>query len=84
MQEDDSLARLSRVAVDPALRGRGIGPVLVSAMIDKARRSGIRILDLRVYGSNVRARRLYARLGFKGSGRDSKEPAMVALMRKEL
>ncbi len=52
-------------AVASAMRGRGIGEMLVSHCIEQGRTEGFRILQFNaVVATNVRARRLYERLGF--------------------
>ena len=52
------------IAVDPAWRGRGIGSAMMAALEDIARDRGKRALRLDVIDRNMRARALYARLGF--------------------
>ena len=52
-------------AVPRAQRGRGIGEKLVTDCMERAKELGFRILQFNaVVESNVRARRLYERLGF--------------------
>ena len=48
----------------PAVRGRGIGQQLLEATLDDARRIGLERIELSVYHSNERARRLYQSVGF--------------------
>jgi RimJ/RimL family protein N-acetyltransferase len=50
--------------LDPAVRGRGLGPDLVSAAVDWARTQGARVVTLRVDSGNAAARSIYERLGF--------------------
>jgi len=52
------------LAVAAAWRGRGIGRALLEHVRVEAERSGCCRLTLEVREDNVRARRLYARLGF--------------------
>ncbi|HYM33268.1 MAG TPA: GNAT family N-acetyltransferase [Candidatus Cybelea sp.] len=52
----------------PEMRGRGIGRRLLSATIDAARRFGLERIELDVFASNERARRLYLSLGFEVEG----------------
>jgi ribosomal protein S18 acetylase RimI-like enzyme len=51
------------VGVMPAARGRGVGTMLVRALIDEAHRRGLPALSLSVEVDNP-ARELYGRLGF--------------------
>jgi GNAT superfamily N-acetyltransferase len=53
------------VAVDPGLRGRGVGRAIMLAAEDAARSSGATSLRLNVFGHNVAARRLYDGLGYE-------------------
>ena len=57
-------ARIGRVIVDPARRGRGLGPTLVGLVIDQARLAGCAQVDLLVIGGNTPAFSTYERLGF--------------------
>lgn len=57
-------ARLARVGIDPARRGRGLGRVLVAAALAEARRLGYARVELGVYSDNTIARALYASFGF--------------------
>ena len=62
-------ARLARVGIDPAHRGRGLGRVLLARALQNARRAGIESFELGVYPDNAVARRLYASFGFVESDR---------------
>jgi RimJ/RimL family protein N-acetyltransferase len=57
------------IAILSEFRGLGIGEVLMQAGIEWARRVGVRKLKLEVFASNVRAIRLYGKLGFAEEGR---------------
>ena len=57
-------ARIGRVIVDPARRGRGLGATLVRLVIGEARRVGCTQVDLLVIEGNARAFRTYEGLGF--------------------
>jgi ribosomal protein S18 acetylase RimI-like enzyme len=57
-------AHLAQVVVDPAARGRGLGPALVSAAAAAAARRGAVRLTLLVGERNAPAVRIYASLGF--------------------
>ena len=52
------------IAVDPLCQGRGVGKKLVSASEDYARQQGCTEIHLSVYLDNVRAIRLYERMGW--------------------
>lgn len=52
------------LAVDPPMRGKGIGTRLMEVVFDWARERGFRSLSLEVVDTNPAARRLYERLGF--------------------
>ncbi|HLJ78526.1 MAG TPA: ribosomal protein S18-alanine N-acetyltransferase [Acidobacteriaceae bacterium] len=62
-------AELDSMAVDPALRHRGIGSALLSAVVAWAEEHGSRHLVLEVRASNLAAVRLYERHGFRHEGR---------------
>jgi ribosomal protein S18 acetylase RimI-like enzyme len=59
------------LAVPPVYRGRGIGRVLVSACIERARRDSAHIIGLFTSELMIAARHLYESLGFQ---RDSQLP----------
>jgi ribosomal protein S18 acetylase RimI-like enzyme len=56
-----------RLGVAPLHRGEGLGHLLVSDAIATAQKLGALAISLNVYGSNVRARRLYEEFGFRAS-----------------
>jgi len=62
-------AELGNVAVSANARSRGIGTALVTAVLTRAARRGIREMFLEVRPSNGVAQRLYERLGFLPVGR---------------
>ncbi|GAA2370780.1 GNAT family N-acetyltransferase [Streptomyces cuspidosporus] len=62
-------AELQQVMTQPAARGRGLGRLLVSALIDNARTAGLELLILGVRGNNHGAIALYEDLGFREWGR---------------
>jgi [ribosomal protein S18]-alanine N-acetyltransferase len=62
-------AELLLVAVDPHLRQRGIGRLLVEQVADDVRRYGASAMFLEVRENNVAARELYRSLGFVDVGR---------------
>lgn len=56
---------LTRFAVAPDMRGRGLAGHLVREIILTARSLGAHQVTLRVYGSNAKARHLYDSAGFQ-------------------
>ncbi len=62
-------AELANVAVAPSLRGRGVGALLLDAVIDDVTRRGAVSIFLEVRESNAAARRLYAARRFVEVGR---------------
>jgi ribosomal protein S18 acetylase RimI-like enzyme len=67
-------AHLARVIVRPEARGRGIGRVLVAALLSRAAESGHKVATLNVYRDNGAAAALYAGLGFARTERPPGEP----------
>lgn len=53
------------IAVEPVVRGRGLGRTLLLALMDLAMSHNVRGLSLRVSGENTVARALYESLGFE-------------------
>jgi ribosomal-protein-alanine N-acetyltransferase len=60
---------LANLAVAPELRSRGIGRLLLDAILQNATTRGVRQLYLEVRESNVAARGLYLGRGFEQVGR---------------
>ncbi len=52
------------LAVAPAMRGKGVGTLLLDAVFQTAREKGFKSVSLEVVDTNPDARRLYERLGF--------------------
>ena len=52
------------MAVAPAMRGKGIGTLLLNAVFRIAREKGFSSVSLEVVDTNLDARRLYERIGF--------------------
>jgi [ribosomal protein S18]-alanine N-acetyltransferase len=73
-------AELYRIAVLPALRGRGRGRWLLERLLAWAREQGLRAVHLEVRAGNAAARRLYARAGFAETGR---RPGYYAARRED-
>ncbi|MBT2405284.1 MULTISPECIES: GNAT family N-acetyltransferase [unclassified Streptomyces] len=64
--DDAPGARLGRVLIAPASRGRGLGESLLTLAIDQAFGDlALPLLDLGVYAHNTPAVRLYEKLGFR-------------------
>jgi len=55
---------INNLAIRPGLRGQGLGTLLVREVLAHAQMLGATRATLEVRESNVRARRLYERLGF--------------------
>lgn len=53
------------LAVDPAVRGRGVGPRLVAECLDRARAAGCRRMVIGSTEWMTTAHRIYERLGFR-------------------
>jgi ribosomal protein S18 acetylase RimI-like enzyme len=71
---EEQRTHMLRVAVAPECRGKGVGHDLVIDAISTARAQRALTISLNVYGSNVRARKLYEHLGFRAAGkRDAPE-----------
>lgn len=67
---------IQRLGVAPLYRGKGLGHLLIGDAIAAALKQDVPTISLNVYGSNVRARRLYEELGFRASKtRDAPEDA---------
>lgn len=64
----DHRALLWGMYVRPEARGAGLGDAIVGALLDEARRIGIRSVLLTVIAGNERAERLYRRWGFERYG----------------
>ena len=60
--------RVYSLAVDPALRGRGIGQQLMREMVEQLRHRAVGRIYLEVEASNAPAIHLYQRLGFDSVG----------------
>ena len=56
------------IAILSSHRGIGLGEGMVKEALKLARRSGIWLVELRVFATNVPAIRLYEKMGFKRSG----------------
>jgi ribosomal protein S18 acetylase RimI-like enzyme len=63
--ESDEEAAFRMLAVDPAVRGRGVGDLLVRTCLDRARAGGKRAVVISTDPRMTSAHRLYERLGFR-------------------
>jgi ribosomal-protein-alanine N-acetyltransferase len=76
-------AHISTIAVHPDWRGRGLGEMLLLALIETALLKGAGELTLEVRVSNLVAQHMYRKLGFqqvgvrKGYYSDNKEDALI-------
>jgi ribosomal protein S18 acetylase RimI-like enzyme len=62
-------AQVSKVMAHPDARGLGLGELIVSSLVGRARTTGIETLRLSARGNNHLAIELYRRLGFQVWGR---------------
>ncbi len=67
------------IAVDPGIRGRGVGSLLIEEVAAVAAEQGCRKIRLDVIDTNPRARALYERRGFT-AGRTEQTPWLRGLM----
>jgi ribosomal protein S18 acetylase RimI-like enzyme len=63
--ESDDEAAFRMLAVDPAVRGRGVGELLVRTCLERARAAGKRRMVLSTDPRMAAAHRLYERRGFR-------------------
>lgn len=77
---------LMNLAIHPEKRGKGYAGYLLSKMAEKGAAEGVRKVWLEVRPSNLRARALYRRMGFREVGRrpayygDTGEDAIIMAM----
>ncbi|TFD47109.1 GNAT family N-acetyltransferase [Cryobacterium frigoriphilum] len=71
---DATTGELTRIYVDPAARGIGVGALLVLRLEALAAQSGLSRLRLDTRSDLVEARRLYARLGYVEVARHNDDP----------
>ncbi len=65
----DDEAHVSTIAIDPSLRGKGYGEILLAGMFGKALQLRARYIVLEVRVSNAVAQSLYRKYGFSRVGR---------------
>ena len=63
----DKVADLAYIGLCPDARGKGIGIAVLSHMMGRLSAKGVRMLRLAVDASNVPARKVYHRMGFRHS-----------------
>jgi GNAT superfamily N-acetyltransferase len=68
---DAAVVHLMAMWVHPAMRGSGAADELVAAVLAWADSEGAKLVRLNVIQSNVRARRFYARIGFRATGHEA-------------
>jgi phosphinothricin acetyltransferase len=61
-------AREDTIYIDPAFQGRGIGKVLLEALLDEARRIGVRLVFASIEATNMTSIALHERFGFRVVG----------------
>lgn len=61
---------IEELYVGKAWRRNGLGRLMVEALLDRARESGVRGIDLEAYQGNAPAALLYRALGFRRLGRE--------------
>jgi ribosomal-protein-alanine N-acetyltransferase len=59
---------LARLAVRPAVQGKGVGYALVADLIQQVRRRGISHLTVNTQSDNATSLALYQRMGFRETG----------------
>jgi len=80
LQTEPHQARIDRVALSPAHRGRGLAADLVSAVLPLARDLDCHTVDLLVFAGNTPAVRAYLSVGFADVGAISPEYPSVRRM----
>lgn len=75
------VARLGRVIVNPALRGRGLAGVIVNLAVAEAQRLGADVVRLTVISTNEPAVRAYRRAGFALVAGDPERGDVTAMER---
>jgi ribosomal protein S18 acetylase RimI-like enzyme len=61
---EEKHGHISDIVVAAAGEGRGVGRILMAAAEEWAHKQGYRLLTLNVFVQNIRARKLYEKLGF--------------------
>ncbi|MBP3484092.1 MAG: GNAT family N-acetyltransferase [Oscillospiraceae bacterium] len=66
--EDDEVMVLHTLVVEPEASGRGVGKAFVGFYEDYARENGCKVLRMDTNARNLRARAMYAKLGYREAG----------------
>lgn len=66
--KDDEVMVLHTLVVDPEASGRGVGSAFVDFYEDYARKNGCTVLRIDTNARNLRARAMYAKLGYREAG----------------
>ena len=66
--QDDEVMVLHTLVVDPEASGRGVGSAFVDFYEDYARKNGCTVLRIDTNARNLRARAMYAKLGYREAG----------------
>ena len=61
-------SREDTIYLDPVYRGQGIGKILLGALLDEARRLGLRLIIASITSTNVASIELHRRFGFETLG----------------
>lgn len=76
-------AHVTTIAVDPALRGSGLGELLLVKMLDRMGTQSVKWVTLEVRASNFSAQQLYYKYSFRSMGtrpryyQDTNEDALI-------
>jgi GNAT superfamily N-acetyltransferase len=73
---DGPVALLDELYVAPALRGRGVGSVLLRSAETVARERGAELMEVNVDGQDTDARRFYERHGYANSEPEQDQPLL--------
>ncbi len=57
------------IVIESGYRDIGIGTEMIRVLIEESRKRGLKLLVLRLFADNERARRVYENLGFRETGR---------------
>jgi len=57
------------IAIKDGYRDVGIGTEMMQVLVEESRKAGLKLLRLSVFGSNMRAKHVYGKAGFREVGR---------------
>ncbi len=63
-------AHLARLAISPVAQGKGVARALLSDVLTRFDRRGVRTMTVNTQSSNLRSQRLYTGYGFERNGYD--------------